>query len=271
MGMYDYVICRYPLPTLPPAFVKSGDHQYQSKSLDCQMALYEIRDNGTLWLEDYDIEDQSDLAKWKTAHPGEELPKELTDHPLSGLAGCMSRVNRRWVQIPSFNGTVEFYDGNACVGAYGHSFTPNGEDREWVCYEAVFVNGALQQIRETEREHEPALSSEVYHKLDDMFPGDGPVIDMSEPEVGAEMYVLWDSIDRNRQGYPAKLIAKTERDWAFSVEHGKIETIDPHQLGNCLFHSEVDAKAQRSWEHLVWDRKTEYCKGLIQANLKTEV
>jgi hypothetical protein len=76
MGMYDYVICRYPLPTLPPAFVKSGDHQYQSKSLDCQMALYEIRDNGTLWLEDYDIEDQSDLAKWKTAHPGEELPKD---------------------------------------------------------------------------------------------------------------------------------------------------------------------------------------------------
>lgn len=265
MGMYDEIICRYPLPTQPPGFIKSTDHRYQSKSLECRMDVYEIRDDGTLWVEEYDIEDQSERAKWKAAHPGEELPKELADDLLSGFAGCMSRVNKRWVQLSDFVGQVEFYDGNTCIGAYGHSFTPNGEDREWVSYEAVFLNGALQQIRETERECEPALSAEIYHQLEGMFKEDEPVIDMSQPEVGAEMYVLWGSIDRNKQGYPVKLIAKTSRDWAFVDGNDSIEKIDPHQLGNCLFHSEADAKAQRGWEHRVWDRKTEYCKQMIQA------
>ena len=263
MGMYDYIACRYPLPTTAPEFVKSDDHQYQSKSLDCRMDVYEIRDDGTLWLEEYDVEDQSERAKWRAEHPGKDLPKELADDSLSGLIGCMSRVNERWVQ-EHFDGVIEFYDGNTCVGAYGQSFTPNGEDREWVSYEATFLNGTLQQIRETERERELALSREVYHQLETMFQEDKPVINLSEPEVGAEMYVLWGSIDRRLDGYLAKLIAKTSRDWAFVGRNDKIETIDSSQLGNCLFHSEADAKARRSWEHQLWDRKTEYCNELLR-------
>lgn len=263
MGMFDEIICRYPLPTKPPRFVKSADHPYQSKSLECTMDLYEIREDGTLWVEEYDIEDQSERAKWKATHPGEELPKELADDLLSGLAGCMTRVNKRWVRLSGFSGTVEFYDGNTCTSAYGHGFTPTGEDREWIAYEAVFLNGALKEIQETERKREPTLSVEIYQQLNGMFEEDEPVIDMSEPEVGAEMYVLWGSIDRNKEGYPVKLIAKTSRDWAFVDGDDSIEKIDPHQLGNCLFHSEVDAKAQRSWKYRAWDRKSEYCQRLL--------
>lgn len=266
MGMFDYVICHYPLPTIPPPWATT-DHQYQSKSLECGMDLYKIRDDGTLWLEEYDVEDQSDKAKWKADHPGEPLPKELADNPLSGLIGCMSRVNQRWVQ-QDFDGVIEFYDSNACAGAYGMTFTPDGADHESVTYEATFAGGVVTKIVETERSCEPSLSSDIYHQLDSMFQEDGPSIDMSEPEVGAEMYVLWGSIDRNREGYPARLIVKTKRDWAFTVKHDRIETIAPSQLGNCLFHSEADAKAQRGWEYKLWDKKSEYCNDLIKA--KTE-
>jgi hypothetical protein len=127
-------------------------------------------------------------------------------------------------------------------------------------------DGAVTKIIETEREREPSLSRDFYHQLESMFQDDKPVIDLSDPEVGAEMYVLWGSIDRKLDGYPAKLTAKTSRDWAFTVRNQKIETIDPHQLGNCLFHSEADAKAQRTWEHRLWDRKTQYCKDVRLKN-----
>lgn len=259
MGMYDEVVCRYPLPGTPPSWA-TADHRYQSKSLECGMDLYEIRDDGSLWVEEYDVEDRSERTKWKAEHPGEELPKELEG--LLGLAGCMSRVNTRWVQ-QHFDGVLEFYHSNWCAMAYGMVFTPNGEDFESVTYEAKFVDGVCKEIVETERERKPSLSREVYGQLENMFQEDGPVIDESEPEVGAEMYVLWGSIDRNLNGYPVKLVAKTSRDWAFIGRNDTIETIDPAQLGNCLFHSEADAKALRAWEHRLWDRKTEYCKDLI--------
>jgi hypothetical protein len=226
------------------------------------MDLYEIRVDGTLWFEDYDTEDRSERTKWKAEHPGEELPKELSG--ILGMAGCMSRVNKRWDQ-QHFEGTLEFYDSNACAGAYGMTFTPDGADYESVTYEAVFVQGALKEIVETERSREPALSITVYHQLDGMFEADKPTIDTSEPEVGAEMYVLWGSIDRKLNGYPVKLVAKTARDWAFAGRHDEIETIPPWQLGSCLFHTEADAKAQRTWQHRLWDRKTEYCKQLLES------
>jgi hypothetical protein len=227
------------------------------------MDLYEIQDDGTLWFEDHDVEDQSERAMWKAEHPGQELPKELADNPLSGFFGCMSRVNKRWVQR-HFHGVIEFYDSNWCASAYGMTFTPDGADHERVTYEVTFVDGVVTKIVETERSCEPSLSSDTYHQLDAMFQEDKPEIDLSEPEVGTEMYVLWGSIDRDKDGYPAKLTAKARRDWAFTVKNDKIETIDPSQLGNCLFHSEADAKAQRTWKHQVWDRKAEYCKELLR-------
>jgi len=263
--MYDHIVCRYPLPTVPPAWA-TPDYQYQTKSLGCRMDLYEIRDDGTLWIEEYDTEDHSERAKWKAEHPNEELPQELADNPLSGFVGCMSRVNKRWVQ-QRFHGVLEFYHSNWSSMSYGMTFTPDGCDHEGVTYEATFVDGILTTIVETECTREASLSSDIYHSLENMFQEDTPEIDKSEPEIGAEMYVLWGSINRDlSRGYPVRLIAKTAKDWAFEGHHNKIETIDPHQLGNCLFHSKADAEAQRTWEFQVWDRKTEYCKQLIQSN-----
>lgn len=232
------------------------------------MDVYEIRADGSLWIEEYDTEDHSERAKWKAGHPDEKLPKELAENPLSGFIGCMSRVNNRWAH-QGFDGVLGFYDSNWSAMAYEMVFTPDGSDHESVTYEATFVNGIVEKITETERTREPSLSREVYEHLDAMFQENKPVINETEPETGAEMYVMWGSINRNLEGYSVKLIAKTARAWAFSKRHDKIETIDPHRLGNCLFHSEADAKAQRSWEHHLWDRKTAYCKELLSQKAET--
>lgn len=233
MGMFDHIVCRYPLPTTPPPWA-TPDHRYQSKSLGCRMAVYEIGEDGKLR--------QCEGGMFESEFDSEPIP---------------------------FDGVLEFYHSNWSSVAYGMTFTPDGTDHESVTYEATFVDGVVKEIVETEREREPSLSREVYHSLETMFQEDKPVIDESEPEVGAVMYVLWGSFNRKLDGHSVKLIAKTSRDWAFIGQHDKIETIDPSQLGNCLFHSEADAKAQRTWEHQRWDRISAYCKKLIQNNVDT--
>lgn len=110
MGMFDYLRCKYPLPR-----EGANDLVYQTKDLDCAMDDYEIREDGTLWQEDYDIEDHSDPTKegWK------------------GLVGCMTRVNPRWVQVPGFTREIRFYDY---------------QDTRWIEWSAYFVKGALKEL-----------------------------------------------------------------------------------------------------------------------------
>lgn len=79
MGMFDEVLCRYPLP-----MEIAADELLQTKSLRCQMDLYEIREDGSLWREHYDIEDRRD--------PNAE--------GIMSFVGCMTRVNKRFEREP---------------------------------------------------------------------------------------------------------------------------------------------------------------------------
>jgi len=109
MGMYDDIVVKVPLP--------DGEtiNEFQTKSLDCFLEDYEIREDGTLWHEEYDVEDQSDP----------------TATGLSRFAGIATRVNKRWVQVTDFTGEIEFHgwDADAKV-AYRYS--------------TYFVDGQLQ-------------------------------------------------------------------------------------------------------------------------------
>lgn len=117
MGLFDELYCRFELPV--PAF---QDWLFQTKSLDCDMDLYEIRHDGTLWREDYDVEDQSD--------PNAE--------GIMALVGCMARVNKRWRQVTDFTGEIRFYD---CLGDQSKVARTG-----WIEFSAYFVNGALQSL-----------------------------------------------------------------------------------------------------------------------------
>lgn len=128
MGMFDDIRCKYPLP-VPGA----NDLDYQTKDTGHQyMDQYEIREDGTLWHEDYDIEDQSDLAKWRAAHPGEEPPEEMTS-ALASWAGCMARINKRWRQVK-------------CTGEIGFYNTLGTDHSGWIEWSAYFIDGELQTI-----------------------------------------------------------------------------------------------------------------------------
>jgi len=77
MGMFDYVRCHYQLPV-----EGANALDYQTKFAGFpNLDQYEIREDGTVWVEEYDVEDHSD--------PNAE--------GLMKLIGCATRVNKRMV------------------------------------------------------------------------------------------------------------------------------------------------------------------------------
>lgn len=48
MGMFDYLRCKYPLPV-----AGDNDLEFQTKSLDCGMNRVEIREDGTIWTQEW--------------------------------------------------------------------------------------------------------------------------------------------------------------------------------------------------------------------------
>jgi len=112
MGMFDQIICRYPLP-IPGA----NDLDYQTKSLDCVLDDLEIREDGSLWKEHYDVEDHSD-------------PKA---NGIASVFGSMARVNLRWEPEP--------YTGEICF------HTSLGKDHSgWIDFSAWFADGKIKEV-----------------------------------------------------------------------------------------------------------------------------
>ena len=120
MGMFDYLKCKCPLPG-------AGDNnrEYQTKDTPAQMLdHYEIREDGSLWHLDYDIEDKSD--------PNAE--------GFARLVGRLSRVNERWEPVP-FTGEIRFY-----------RYVSETDHTEFSAY---FVNGMLNFLTPIEKETIP--------------------------------------------------------------------------------------------------------------------
>lgn len=111
--MFDKIKCKYPLP------VKGANKfLYQTKDTEAQFFnLYEIRKDGTLWHEAYDIEDKS--------NPNAK--------GIMKLVGCMTKVNKKWEQVEK-TGEIKFYR------------TIDKNHDKWLEFSAYFVKGKLNQI-----------------------------------------------------------------------------------------------------------------------------
>ncbi len=135
MGMFDDIICKYPLP-VPGA----NALRFQTKDTPNQfLNLYEIREDGSLWHEDYDVEDRSDAALWQREHPGQEVPKEL-----DGFVGCAARINKRWVPVPDFDGDLVFYSMyDIKEGKMVESHARAG----WIEFRALYNSGKLVDMK----------------------------------------------------------------------------------------------------------------------------
>jgi len=97
MGMYDTIKCSFPLPHPPNSGELTTfnfcDLQYQTKDLDNVLDYYEIRADGTIWHEIYDIEDKHDPdAKG-----------------INSLIGMHTKTNIRWEQL-MHTGVIKFCD-----------------------------------------------------------------------------------------------------------------------------------------------------------------
>jgi hypothetical protein len=125
--MFDDLKCHYPLPV-----DGANGFDYQTKDLLCFMDKYEIREDGTLWHEAYDVEDQSD--------PDAE--------GFMALCGLMARVNKRWEQV-NHTGEVRFYDW----------LEPDG----WIEWSAYFVAGQIREINLVEHTPDIGDGMPVYH------------------------------------------------------------------------------------------------------------
>lgn len=106
MGMYDNLKCKRPLP-----LKNASEYVFQTKDLDCMMDQYEIREDGTLWHEAY------------------EVRVEETDEAPLGM--WLHRDNKRWEHI-SLTGEIRFYD-----------YSDGGD---WVEFSAYYVNGELKHL-----------------------------------------------------------------------------------------------------------------------------
>ena len=128
--MFDDITVKCPLP-----IVGANDYPYQTKSLVNFCDRYEIREDGTLWHEEYDTEDRSEAAKWEHENPGQKAPEALDK-----FIGCMTAVNQRWVMESKFTGEVRFY----------HYLNPG-----WIEWSGYFVSGQLKELHLLEHTRVP--------------------------------------------------------------------------------------------------------------------
>jgi len=119
MGVFDSLRCKYPLP------IDGVNHlEFQSKDTPAQFQDdYEIREDGTLWHHEYDVEDHSDQNATGIMRIFESL-------------AC---VNERWVP--------EIFTGE--IGFYG--LRDQKDYSSEVAFVAFFVKGKVTEILVTER------------------------------------------------------------------------------------------------------------------------
>lgn len=117
MGMFDTI-------SVDSKFIGAVDiDELQTKSLGCNLDHYEIRRDGTLWREAYDIEDRS--------NPEAE--------GLERFKGMETRVNNRWTCCQNFRGEIVFYGSN------------RGQSR-WHEWSALLDDGKLLSIKQIQPE-----------------------------------------------------------------------------------------------------------------------
>ena len=121
MGMYDDIVCKYPLP-LPEDTKGYITESFQTKDLDCGLDCYEIREDGTLWLR--------------------ECEREYTEGNPNGKTffekfGMVKETKVWWTHVKTTT-TIRMYDyNNYNDGPYDY----------WVEFEIVFIDGVIDKIK----------------------------------------------------------------------------------------------------------------------------
>ena len=120
MGMFDDIVCKYPLP-LPEDTKGFRPYGFQTKDLDNALDCYEIREDGTLWLRECEREYTDGNPKGKT---------------WSEKIGSVKETKVWWTHVKTTR-TIRMYEyNNRNDGPYDY----------WVEFEIEFVDGVLTKI-----------------------------------------------------------------------------------------------------------------------------
>ena len=160
MGMFDTVVCRYPLP-------HHQDAEFQTKDL-AVVALGEHGVSGLL--DEYEIAADGRLRR----HLHE---REWTSDPDAFFGGYMRSVKDWWEDVPDAHGDMVMYTSEEIPGQQGH---------RWIEFRVRFTNGRVQDIHEIPAQEESATQPADADALLADVPGKPQARDVDErPEVQA--------------------------------------------------------------------------------------
>ena len=118
MGMYDDIVCKYPLP-LPEDIKGFKSTGFQTKDLENALDLYEIREDGSLWL--YECE-------------REYIGGDPNGVTFSERLGEVKEINPRWTHV-KLTKTINMYTYQRGEGEYDY----------WVEFVIEFVDGVINK------------------------------------------------------------------------------------------------------------------------------
>lgn len=139
MGLFDTVDCKYslPKPENPQGYEKS--FSFQTKDLNNSLSLYQIREDGTLWIEKCD-------GFFKEGNPkGKNLSEKLGQFVLK----------KTWFEQVFHHGVIEIYD-------YLES---NSKDFDYfISYEIQFDRGVITSVQLLEFTAKDNSRRKILHK-----------------------------------------------------------------------------------------------------------
>lgn len=110
MGLYDTITCKYPLPKPEDLKGYKGSVSFQTKDLGEGLSHFEIREDGSLWVEKAETEYISRDSKTLKDDVDERL-KKLPDNTKLGFSELSGlKVLKSWWEFVEVTTTVEMYD-----------------------------------------------------------------------------------------------------------------------------------------------------------------
>jgi hypothetical protein len=183
--------------------------------------------------------------------PGHEF--QTKDTPSQGLETYVITGDGEltgWEVEDQYHGTIEFYDSNCVASDKGFWFTEDGQDYEYVTYQATFAKGKLTGIQETQRERHAALPRSALCQSPRPTREEVEAWKRRQTEslLGKTLWVEWGGLGRQK-GYAVKVVAEDDRQLCVvTIEPdgaaGQMELLHRWSRDNTFFDSEADANVR---------------------------
>jgi hypothetical protein len=168
MGLYDTIRCKFPLPV--PNNVDLSEFggksigelmSFQTKGLGRGMSNYEIREDGTLWKEMYDLKYVNDPEYAKRY-------SEVFDLDMSNQDRAV-KYNQTWVPYHLNNDTIEIYE---LYSPHDETYQNTTKFDYWISYSVEFFGSIVSEIKLLKFEKRDRSKSDA--RLNDLFDSTKP-------------------------------------------------------------------------------------------------